>query len=65
MILGLTKKSFLLVVLFTVVEVITLTGWIKLFEIPVKHAVVSGIVLTVGLLVEHYLSIFAGKANTL
>lgn len=60
-ILGLKRKVFLLVVVFTVVEVITLTVWIALFRLPLKNALLSGIVLAIGLLVEHTLSAFVGK----
>lgn len=64
MILGLTKKAFLLVVLFTIVEIVTLTVWVVLFKLPLQHQLISGIVLSVGLFAEHYISAFVGKANT-
>lgn len=58
-ILGLKRKVFLLVVVFTVVEVITMAVWLQL--VLTHHGLAGFIVLAVGLLVEHTLSAFVGK----
>lgn len=64
MILGLQKKAFGLVVLFTVIEIITLVVWLILaLKSGVGNQVGAVVVLAVGLFLEHYISVFAGKAN--
>lgn len=62
-ILGLTKTAFLFGVLFTVIEIITMVLWLALALQPTKH-VVAIVILSVGLLVEHTVSLLAGKFNT-
>jgi hypothetical protein len=64
MILGIKPRAFLLLVVFTVVEIATLTVWVVLFKLRLQHQLAAGIVLAVGLFIEHYLSVLAGKANT-
>lgn len=61
MIFGLKGKTFGLTVLFTVVEVITLVVWLRLAIGGETFASLA--VLIVGLFLEHYISVFAGKAE--
>jgi len=59
MIFGLKKKTFGLVVLFTVVETIILALWL-IFANQQKY-ILANAILFIGLLLEHYLSAFIGK----
>jgi hypothetical protein len=66
-ILGLTGKAFLFLILFTVVEVVTLVYWLVLAGVPLTVTtphILAVVVLIVGLFIEHYLSLRAGKYNT-
>jgi hypothetical protein len=66
-ILGLTGKAFLFLIVFTVVEVVTLVYWLVLAGIPLTvttQHILAVVVLVVGLFIEHYLSLRAGKYNT-
>lgn len=62
MILGLKGKTFGLTVLFTVIEIITLVVWLRLAI--GGETLASLAVLSVGLFLEHYVSVFAGKAES-
>jgi hypothetical protein len=48
------------VIIFTVVEVITLVLWLILAGIPFSGKYLAVIVLAVGLFVEHYVSLNVG-----
>lgn len=53
-----TGKQFRGVVLFTAIEVVTLVGWLALAR--GGENLLSALVLTVGLLVEHAVSVNVG-----
>jgi hypothetical protein len=60
----LSKKQVGLILLFTIIELVTLTVWLMILgvatNITLTVAVTAGIVLFVGLLIEHTIAIVAG-----
>lgn len=52
------------VLLFTVVEVVTLVAWLVLAGVPFSGRVVAVAVLFVGLFVEHYISVNVGRGKS-
>ena len=62
-ILGLTKRAFLFDIVFTIVEIVTMVLWLKYALAPGSHSVAI-VILSVGLLLEHTISLLAGKFNT-
>jgi len=62
-ILGLTSKAFVFDVLFTIVEIVTMVLWL-FYAQHTRHPVIAVVILSVGLLVEHTLSLLAGRVNT-
>jgi hypothetical protein len=61
-ILGLRPNAFAFDIVFTIVEVVTMAGWLQL--VLKGHVIAGTIVLAVGLFIEHTLSLLAGKFNT-
>ena len=61
---GLDGKALLVILIFTIVETITLSAWLVLLGIPINTGAMAGvgaaIVLFFGLLIEH---ILAGISN--
>jgi hypothetical protein len=60
------NRTLLGVILFTVLEVVTLVVWLILAGLPFNasgSAVLAVVVLTVGLFVEHYVSINVGAGR--
>lgn len=51
------------VIIFTVVEVVTLVLWLVLAGLPLNGKVAAIVVLTVGLFVEHYVSVNVGNGR--
>jgi len=51
------------VLIFTLVEVVTLVVWLILAGIPFNGKVLAVIVLAVGLFVEHYVSVNVGAGR--
>jgi len=51
------------VILFTVVEVITLVLWLVLAGVPFTGHYVAVIVLVVGIFIEHYISVNVGAGR--
>lgn len=59
---GFSKRSFKLVLIFTIVETITLALWLILaLKHGVKVQIIAIVVLFIGLLVEHTLATEAGQ----
>lgn len=51
------------VIIFTVVEIITLVLWLVAAGLPFKDNFVAVLILTVGLFVEHYVSVNVGAGR--
>lgn len=51
------------VILFTVIEVVTLVGWLILAGLPFSGNVLAVLVLTGGLFAEHYVSVNVGHGR--
>ena len=62
-ILGLTAKAFVFDIVFTIVEIVTMVFWLLYALQPTKH-ILAIVILSVGLLVEHTVSMLAAKYNT-
>lgn len=58
--LGISPLSIILLVVFTAVEIVTLAFWLIYALEPGRHTLAL-VVLGIGLLVEHTLSVIAGK----
>jgi hypothetical protein len=60
----LSKKQIGLILLFTIIELATLTVWLMILgvatNVTLTVAVGAGIVLFIGLLIEHAIAIVAG-----
>jgi len=60
----LSGKQIGLIVLFTIIELVTLTVWLILLGVPISitsnTAIIAATVLFVGLLIEHAIAIIAG-----
>jgi hypothetical protein len=60
----LSGKQIVLILVFTIVETVTLTAWLILLGIPINMTLgvagVAATVLFVGLLIEHAIAIIAG-----
>jgi len=60
----LSGKQIVLIMVFTIIETVTLTAWLILLGIPVNMTLgvagVAATVLFIGLLVEHAIAIIAG-----
>jgi hypothetical protein len=60
----LSGKQIGLIVLFTIIELVTLTVWLMLLgfsiNIPTNTAIIAATVLFIGLLIEHAIAIIAG-----
>ncbi len=61
MFLGLTRRQLILIVVFTVVELVTLTIWLVLLKVPLHNHLAAGLTLGIGLLIEHTIATIAGK----
>ncbi len=51
------------VILFTVIEVVTLVLWLVLAGLPLNGHVLAVLVLFVGLFIEHYISVNVGNGR--
>jgi len=51
------------VLLFTAIEIVTLVAWLILAGMPFNGGVLAVLVLTVGLFVEHYVSVNVGAGR--
>jgi len=51
------------VLLFTAIEIVTLVVWLILAGMPFNGGVLAVLVLTVGLFVEHYVSVNVGAGR--
>jgi hypothetical protein len=49
-----------LIVVFTIVEIVTLVFWL-IYALDARHHLLAVIVLGIGLLIEHTISVIAGK----
>ena len=60
----LSGKQIGLIVLFTIIELVTLTVWLILLGVPISitsnTAIIAATVLFIGLLIEHAIAIIAG-----
>ena len=52
----LTVRDFVISLVFTIVEIATLTLWIDLFGLGLQNKLAAGIVLSAGLYIEHVIS---------
>lgn len=57
------SKALKGVILFTVVEVVTLVAWLILAGVPFRGGVLAVLVLAVGLFGEHYVSVNVGNGR--
>lgn len=51
------------VIIFTVVEIVTLVAWLILAGVPFRGGYVAVVVLAVGLFVEHFVSVNVGAGR--
>ena len=51
------------VLIFTAVEIVTLVAWLILAGVPFNGGFLAVLVLTVGLFVEHYVSVNVGAGR--
>jgi hypothetical protein len=51
------------VILFTVVEIVTLIVWLILAGVPFSSKYAAALVLAVGLFIEHYISVNVGAGR--
>lgn len=58
-----TNKALVGVVVFTVVEIITLVVWLIVAGIPFNGKYLAVVVLAIGLFVEHYISVNVGAGR--
>lgn len=56
-------KALTGVIIFTVVEIVTLVAWLILAGVPFRGGYVAVIVLAIGLFVEHYVSVNVGNGR--
>jgi hypothetical protein len=60
----LSGKQIGLIILFTIIELVTLTVWLMLLgvsiTVPSNTAIIAATVLFIGLLIEHAIAIIAG-----
>jgi len=60
----LSGKQIGLIILFTIIELVTLTVWLMLLgisiSVPTNTAIIAATVLFIGLLIEHAIAIIAG-----
>jgi hypothetical protein len=53
-------NTLLGVIIFTVIEVITLVAWLILAGVPFNGGYLAVVVLAIGLFLEHYVSVNVG-----
>lgn len=51
------------VIVFTVVEIVTLVAWLILAGLPFRGGYAAVVVLSVGLFLEHYVSVNVGSGR--
>jgi len=51
------------ILIFTVIEVVTLVAWLILAGLPFKGGIVAVVVLAVGIFIEHYVSVNVGAGR--
>lgn len=56
--------TFFGVVLFTLVEVVTLVVWLVLAGVPLTGHYGAVVVLAIGLFLEHYISVNVGRGRS-
>jgi hypothetical protein len=60
----LSGKQIGLIILFTIIELVTLTVWLMLLgvsiTVPTNTTIIAATVLFIGLLIEHAIAIIAG-----
>lgn len=57
------SKSLRGVIVFTAVEVVTLVLWLILAGLPFGKGLAAVVILTVGLFIEHYISVNIGNGR--
>lgn len=57
------KMSLTGVIIFTLVEVVTLVGWLILAGVPFNGGLLAVVVLALGLFIEHYVSVNVGNGR--
>ena len=59
------SKALRGVIVFTVIEIVTLVTWLILAGVPFSGGYLAVVVLAVGLFIEHYVSVNVGAGRPL
>ncbi len=62
---GNMNRALVGVVVFTLIEIATLVGWLILAGVPFNGGYLAVVVLAVGLFLEHYVSVQVGAGRPL
>jgi hypothetical protein len=57
------NRALLGVLIFTLIEIVTLVVWLVLAGVPLNGRVLAVVVLAIGLFVEHYVSVNVGAGR--